>query len=74
MSVKGRTFRGVILSGREALLSSCNMQGWAFTLSSPFIELLNDFGENGIVTRLLFYHGVVCSPLSAPEPFQIISL
>lgn len=55
MSVKRRTFRGVILSGRGALFSSCNMQGWAFTLSSPFLELLNDFGENGIVTGLLFF-------------------
>lgn len=66
MSVKGRTFRGVILSGRGALSSSCNMQGWAFTLSSPSIELLNGFGENGIVTGLLFYHGVVRSPLQSP--------
>jgi hypothetical protein len=58
VSVKGRTFRGVILSGRGALFSSCNMQGWAFTLSSPFLELLYDFGENGIVTGLLFIMGL----------------
>lgn len=74
MSVKGRTFRGVILSGRGALFSSCNMQRWAFTLTSPFIELLNDFGGNGIVTGLLFCRGAVRFPLSTPEPSQIISL
>lgn len=68
MSVKGRTFRGVILSGRRALFSSCNMQRWAFTLSSPFIELLNDFGENGILTGLLFITGLFAfhSPLQNP--------
>lgn len=76
MSVKRRTFRGVILSGRGALFSSCNMQGWAFTLSSPFLELLNDFGENGIVTGLLFYFILLSRgcPLTTPEPSQIISL
>lgn len=71
MSVKGRTFRGVILSGREALLSSCNMKGWAFTLSSPFIELLNDFGENGIVTRLLFITGLSVLHSPRQNPFRL---
>lgn len=66
MSVKGRTFRGVMPSGRGALSASCNKQWWAFTLSSPFIELLNGFGENGLVTGVLFYHGVACSPHQSP--------
>lgn len=66
MSVKGRTFRGVILSGRGALFSSCKMQGWAFTLSSPFIELLNDFGEKRDCYWAAFYLGVVRFPRQNP--------
>lgn len=66
-SVKGRTFRGVMPSGRGALSASCNMQRWAFTLSSPFIELFSDFGENKLVPGLLSIPGLSALPSRTPS-------
>lgn len=44
--------------GDECILLPVMCRGWAFTHSSPFIGFLNDFGENGIVTWVLFITGL----------------